>query len=147
MSTILVTNWYTHAQELSRIRQEVFIEEQHVPPTEEWDGRDESAIHFLVLDHTTAIGCARLLVEVHLGQTCFHVGRVAVVKSSRQQGIGRRLMAHVLEYCRAHAPYPIFLHAQTERRRFYEHLGFTAQGEVFMDAGIPHISMRWQPEV
>lgn len=147
MNSFLVVNWHTHAQDLSRIRREVFIEEQHVPVSDEWDGLDESAIHFLALHNNQTIGCARLLIESHAGQTCFHIGRVAVIKSHRQQGVGRRLMQYVLDYCRARAPYPIFLNAQTERRRFYEHLGFRAQGNEFIDAGIPHINMYWQQEV
>lgn len=147
MNSILIVDWRTHAQELSRIRREVFIEEQRVPQSEEWDGLDESAIHFLAVRDKNAVGCARLLIENHASQTRFHIGRVAVVKSSRQQGIGRLLMQCVLDYCHAHAPYPIFLNAQTERRRFYEYLGFIAKGNEFIDAGIPHISMHWQPEV
>lgn len=141
--TIITTNWQTHQQALREIRALVFIQEQQVPIADEWDDKDETATHFLVTtDAGIAIACARLLVEAHANQTLYHIGRVAVLAKYRQQAIGRELMAAVITYCKqAHPDYKIYLHAQTTRQRFYEHLGFTACGEVFMDASIPHIEM------
>ena len=140
---IIPTNWQTHQQSLREIRELVFIQEQQVPIADEWDDKDETATHFLVTtDAGIAIACARLLVEAHANQTLYHIGRVAVLAKYRQQAIGRELMAAVITYCKqAHPDYKIYLHAQTTSQRFYEHLGFTACGEVFMDAGIPHIEM------
>jgi predicted GNAT family N-acyltransferase len=36
----------------------------------------------------------------------------------------------------------VFLHAQVNVIAFYEKHGFSAEGEIFMDAGIPHKTMR-----
>lgn len=145
MPNIIITDWKTHANELSHIRREVFLKEQQVPVEDEWDGKDETAIHFLVQNASNAIGSARLLIDELNQQQHFHIGRVAVLKPFRAQGIGQQLMEFILTYCAKAAPYQIYLHAQTERRTFYERLGFVAQGDVFMDAGIPHISMFLQP--
>jgi predicted GNAT family N-acyltransferase len=141
--TIIPTTWQTHQQPLREIRERVFIQEQQVPIADEWDDKDESATHFLVTTATgKAIACARLLVETHANQHLYHIGRVAVLAEYRQQAIGRELMAAVIAYCKQeHPDYKIYLHAQTSRQRFYEHLSFAACGEVFMDAGIPHIEM------
>lgn len=141
--TIIPTNWQTHQQLLREIRELVFIQEQQVPIADEWDDKDETATHFLVTAAAgKAIACARLLVETHANQTLYHIGRVAVLTEYRQQAIGRELMTAVIAYCKQAQPdYKIYLHAQTTRQRFYEHLGFAACGEVFMDAGIPHIEM------
>lgn len=119
------------------------MHEQHVCATEEWDGLDEHAIHFIVLSTIgTIIGCARLLHETSGETHCYHIGRVAILKPFRNQGIGHQLMQFVIDYCKKNAPYNhIYLHAQTERRRFYERLGFIAEGDEFIDAGISHISM------
>lgn len=145
MHTIITTNWQTHSHPLSDVRTQVFIEEQRVPISDEWDGMDEAAIHFLVQHENQVIGCARLLVDELNHQKHFHIGRVAVLKPFRTQGVGQQLMEFILAYCVKTAPYPIYLHAQIERQAFYERLGFVAQGKEFIDAGIPHIAMHWHP--
>lgn len=119
------------------------MQEQHVSATDEWDELDEQAIHFLVSSSTGApIGCARLLYETPGENHLYHIGRVAILKPFRNQGIGHQLMETVIAYCKKTAPAnSIYLHAQTERRDFYKVLGFVAEGDEFMDAGIPHISM------
>lgn len=140
---IILTNWLTHSANLIHIRTEVFMQEQHVSAADEWDGLDEHAIHFLVLSaQGEAIGCARLLCEATGENTFYHICRVAIIRPFRNQGIGNQLMQFVIAYCRNTAPdNTIYLHAQTHRRHFYETLGFTAEGDEFTDAGIPHVSM------
>lgn len=141
--TITQTNWQTHREYLRHIRDVVFIQEQQVPFADEWDDKDETAIHFLVSNtESNAIGCARLLIE----ENVLHIGRVAILHEYREQGIGRHLMQFVMAWCARYHPHlKIYLHAQTTRIAFYEHLGFVPQGDVFMDAGIPHIEM-WHKE-
>jgi predicted GNAT family N-acyltransferase len=142
--TIIITDWRTHKTELSNIRTRVFIEEQAVPEADEWDEYDSDAIHFLVQEsNVNAIGCARLLTESNpQGGYLYHIGRVAVLREFRAQGIGHQLMLFIINYCLSTEPdRKIYLHAQTTRRSFYEQLGFCARGSEFMDAGIPHISM------
>jgi predicted GNAT family N-acyltransferase len=140
---VILTNWQTHQTDLIKIRTAVFMQEQHVSAADEWDGLDEQAVHFLVLSASNeAIGCARLLQEITGENNLYHIGRVAILKSFRNQGIGYQLMQCVIAYCKKTAPgNNIYLHAQTERRHFYEALGFIAEGSEFMDAGIPHICM------
>lgn len=144
--TIIITDWQHHQTELSHIRKRVFIEEQAVPEQDEWDDLDAAAIYFLVQSKQgKAVGCARLLTEPlpQSGYT-YHIGRVALLKTFRNQGIGHQLMTFIVEYCRRLAPQqPIYLLAQTPRRTFYQRLGFNAQGDEFMDAGIPHIRMQF----
>ncbi len=134
-----LTDWETHSETLTHIRVEVFVQEQHVPVADEWDGKDADAIHFLVqTDEGSAIACARLLVEGKL----LHIGRVAVLQPWRKQGVGHQLMEFLLAKCTTLYPgYRIYLHAQTSRVAFYERLGFSVSGDEFMDAGIPHIEM------
>jgi len=140
---VILTNWQSRQADLTKIRTAVFMQEQQVSAADEWDGLDEQAIHFLALSATgEAIGCARLLPETSGEQNLYHIGRVAILKSYRNQGIGHQLMQFVIAHCKKTAPgNTIYLHAQTERRHFYEILGFIAEGAEFMDAGIPHISM------
>ena len=137
--TIISTDWQRDKASLSDIREQVFIQEQQVPVADEWDNHDETATHFLVRNQKgKAIACARLLLE----KNSFHIGRVAVLKEYRQQHIGRKLMHYMLNWCKnTHPEFSIYLHAQTHRINFYQHMGFVSRGDIFMDAGIPHIEM------
>jgi predicted GNAT family N-acyltransferase len=135
--------WQKSQPELSMIRTVVFIQEQGVSAEEEMDNMDESAEHFLV--HSTsgeAIACARVLIEMEAEKNMFHIGRVAVLKHYRNIGIGHQLMQTIVHWCLQHGTsHGIYLNAQTERIGFYQRLNFVTQGDIFMDAGIPHIKM------
>ena len=135
--SIGLVTWQDAADELSAIRRRVFIDEQKVPPELEWDGLDASAMHAKATSLTgEAIGTARLLPG---GQ----IGRMAVLRRWRGIGIGTAmlqcLIAHAAEKER------LFLNAQTSAESFYRRNGFETEGEIFMEAGIPHIRMRYRP--
>ena len=132
--TVLTCHWQEQQQTLSEIRRIVFIEEQSVPEELEWDGEDEQAWHFLACADDNPVGAARLLPS---GQ----IGRMCVFKPWRRQGIGRRLLHQAEITAGEHGISPVFLHAQTYIRHFYEHQGYSPRGNIFMDAGIPHIEM------
>ena len=140
--SIISTDWKSHHNALRKIRDQVFIREQNVPIEDEWDDQDETATHFLVVNAAgDGIGCARVLIE----ENRFHIGRVAILSEYRKLEIGRQLMQYVLSWCRQQNPeFDVYLHAQTTRISFYEHLGFIAHGDVFMDAGIEHVEMWYQ---
>lgn len=121
------------------IRREVFILEQNVSEDEEWDGRDDEALHLLARDaQNRAIGTARILIEGKTGK----IGRVAVRKSARGTGIGAALIRAALEELRTLPGITrAELGAQTHAIGFYEKLGFVAYGPEYDDAGIPHRDM------
>ncbi len=137
MSTAIrieVGDWKTLGEAASEIRRRVFIEEQRVPRDEEWDGRDPGCVHFLAWHDGVAVGTARLLPDGH-------IGRVAVLEAARGLGIGVALMEAAIEAARRRGVAEVELAAQTHALAFYERLGFRAEGEVFLDAGIPHRNM------
>ncbi|MDN3522488.1 GNAT family N-acetyltransferase [Halomonas ramblicola] len=127
-------DWEALGEAAGEIRRVVFIEEQRVPIEEEWDGRDPECRHFLALLDGTPVGTARLLPDAH-------IGRVAVLREARGQGIGEALMAAAIATARRHGHAGIELAAQTHALPFYERLGFEAFGPEFLDAGIPHRNM------
>ncbi|MCE9663620.1 GNAT family N-acetyltransferase [Halomonas sp. M5N1S17] len=132
---ILDGDWDQLGEVASEIRRVVFIEEQQVPLEEEWDGRDGDCRHFVALRHDIPLGTARLLPDGH-------IGRVAVLSEARGLGIGAALMEAAIEAARQLGHDQVELAAQTHALDFYERLGFTAYGDEFMDAGIPHRNMR-----
>jgi len=133
--TLVTTDWQHQRNALSAIRRTVFIEEQQVPESLEWDDEDDEAIHVLAFSlEGEAIGCARLLHDGRLG-------RMAVLPDWRGYGVGSALLAHALELFRAQYFEQVTLSAQTHALGFYERAGFEVCSEVYDDAGIPHRDM------
>lgn len=132
---IIETDWQRDKTALANLRTTVFINEQHVPPSLEWDEHDDSASHFLALnDQHQPVGCIRLLPS---GQ----ISRLCVLSEYRNSGIGRALLAEAEKHAKARQMEEIFLHAQTQATSFYEAAGFSVSGGIFMDANIPHRQM------
>ncbi len=131
--TVEQVAWQTYSEILRDIRQEVFIHEQAVPRQIEWDGNDENARHFLASWGDLRLGTARLLAD---GQ----IGRMAVRAPWRGCGIGRLLLQAAVTASLELGVRP-FLNAQTRAVGFYEQAGFVSCGEIFMEAGIPHVRM------
>ncbi len=125
------------------IRRKVFIEEQDVSEEEEMDGRDDTADHYIVTVSGTPAATARVRYpEAGKGK----VERVAVLKEFRELGLGRIIMEKIIQDISARqGTREILLAAQTQVTGFYEKLGFTAYGEEFLDANIPHYWMTRSP--
>lgn len=133
--TVRLTTWNADAARLAAVRRAVFVEEQRVPESLEWDGRDEACVHAIAEDSRGhAIGTARLLPEGS-------IGRMAVLPAWRGKGVGGALLAAMLAAARARGDRKVTLHAQTHACRFYAAHGFAREGAEFLEAGIPHVAM------
>ena len=133
--TIHVVDWKHHCESLSLVRRQVFIEEQGVPKEMEWDEDDLTAVHFLASDHEGhPVATARLQ---HDGK----VGRMAVLKPHRRQGIGSAMMNRVIAEA-ADRQVTLYLHAQQSAESFYLRFGFQLVGNPFDEAGIAHVRMQ-----
>lgn len=131
---LLLLNW-PQAKPLSApIRQTVFIEEQHVPASEEWDDEDHTALHIIAIRDGQALATARL---TKAGK----IGRMAVLKQHRQQGIASMMLLRLIETAKQQGHQHLKLWSQTYAQGIYQKQGFTPHGEEFLDAGIPHIEM------
>ena len=75
-----------------RIRQEVFVDEQHVDPALEYDEHENEAMHYLLFHEGEAVATARWR-ETDKG---IKLERFATLLSIRNQGIGSILLDHVL---------------------------------------------------
>ena len=120
------------------IRKAVFIEEQQVPAEEEIDQFEDSATHFIAYDdHGQPLATARYR-EV---KGIVKVERVAVAKNARGLGLGKKLITFLENEAIQQGYLEFKLGAQTHAVPFYESLGYTTYGEIFMDANIPHLNM------
>ena len=141
---ILITPWLDAKKSATPIRFEVFVNEQNVPESMEIDEDDENAWHALVIAQGLPIGTARLVIEntssnrLQIGR----IGRMAVLKSFRGQGAGKRLMEALIQFGSEMSIRQYYLHAQLTAQDFYKGFGFVSEGEIFEEAGILHQSMR-----
>lgn len=138
MSTIgyRTATWERDSNFLKAVRQTVFVEEQGVPPELDFDEFDIRAIHILAVDDALPVGTARILAS---GQ----IGRMAVLKEYRRQGIGQHLLQLALQETSRLEVDP-YVHAQITAIEFYERNGFKVSGPKFEDAGIMHHLMVFQ---
>mgnify|MGYP002714792909 FL=1 len=128
-------HWNKLEQEAKFIRKQVFIIEQNIPEEEEWDDQDMISDHFVVYDQNQPIATARLLQNNS-------VGRVAVLKAYRGQGIGRMIMLEIIRQAHQQDRKFLQLSSQVHAISFYEKLGFSIQGDAYDECGIPHIKMQ-----
>jgi ribosomal protein S18 acetylase RimI-like enzyme len=59
-----------------------------------------------------------------------YILNVYVVPECRRRGLARRLMAEMLDYCRAQNIHTVALHASADGRPLYESLGFKPTNEM-----------------
>jgi len=123
--------------EVRAIRKAVFCEEQQISESVEIDGLDVSAIHILASFNDTPAATGRLLVM----NDEFSIGRVAVLPEFRGKRLGDLVVRLLIRTAYDMGGRQQWIHAQLPVRGFYEKLGFTPVGDIYEEAGIPHITM------
>ncbi len=131
----VLTTWDADRPALQEIRRAVFVNEQQFPESEEFDDDDPVCVHALVTLNREPVGTGRL-------NPAGKIGRIAVVAGMRGRGIGATITRRLLEAAHRRGVREPYLHAQLQAVPFYEKLGFTIEGEVFDEAGIPHVRMK-----
>ncbi|MGW6744890.1 GNAT family N-acetyltransferase [Streptomyces sp. NPDC055025] len=131
------------------VRKEVFVVEQRVAEDIEYDGRDDQALQVLAIrDDGVPLGTGRLLYGPGAADrtggdpAVGSLGRLAVSSAARGRGIGAALVRAIEDAARERGLTVVDLHAQSHALGFYERLGYEAYGPEFLDANIPHRSMR-----
>ena len=125
---------------VERLRLETFVTEQEIT-LPELDDQDLKVIHVFQLNEnkTDALATCRIFQDK---QGKWILGRVAVSKQARGQGLGKKMLKAVHKYLKEEkGANSISCHAQQYVQKFYESLGYETQGEVFQEANIDHIMM------
>ena len=117
------------------LRHEVFVIGQDVPADLERDDLDAVSDHVVALVDGDVVGTGRLLPDGT-------IGRMAVAERNRGEGIGAAVLARLEERARERGLPAVELHAQLHATGFYDRAGYVAFGEVYLEAGIEHLSMR-----
>jgi predicted GNAT family N-acyltransferase len=131
----VLTTWSTDRPVLQKLRREVFIDEQLVPESDEWDDDDTVSVHALATLNREPVGTGRL-------NPGGKIGRIAVKAGLRGRGIGTLILRQLLHEAYHRGIREPYLHAQVQAVPFYEKLGFRIEGDVFDEAGISHVRMK-----
>lgn len=131
---IVTGSWDLLCHDAMTVRRAVFIVEQRIAESDEWDPWDAQCVHCVVHHGTQAVATGRLLPDGH-------IGRMAVLASSRHSGVGGRVLSTLVAVARARGDTLLRLHAQAYAQAFYEKFGFTARGAHFLEVGIDHVEM------
>ena len=131
--------WRDLGAAASRVRTEVFVEEQRIPVEIEWDRDDDTAVHALARNRLgLAVATGRLLQHAPgVGR----IGRMAVNRVLRGSNLGRDVLRALMQAASDRGDREVRLHAQRTAEGFYARLGFMRRGEPFEEAGIVHIEM------
>jgi GNAT superfamily N-acetyltransferase len=99
-----------------------------------FDGEEE-ALHLVALVDEIVVGC--VVFDAATGR----LRAMAVDPSVQRRGIGSQLVGRLEEEIKRRGIRLLKLHARAEVVGFYEKLGYVAEGEPFLEVGIPHRAM------
>ncbi|EAC2350845.1 GNAT family N-acetyltransferase [Listeria monocytogenes] len=124
-----------------KIRNDVFVVEQRVDPTLEWDEFDEIDSVVMFVDYAedgTPLATGRSREKDGYGK----VERICTQKVARGTGSGRRIMEAIESEAKSRGLTTLKLGAQVTAIPFYEKLGYETCSGLFLDAGIEHKDMK-----
>lgn len=139
-STFTVKDWQTLSKEelyaILKLRQEVFVVEQHCPYLD-CDDHDQICLHLWASDNEGITAYTRISPPNTI-YTETSIGRVITAMRARRKGLGRAAMDHSMKIALERFGGPIRIMAQSYLLPFYESYGFVKFGEEFLEDGLPH---------
>jgi predicted GNAT family N-acyltransferase len=135
---MILANTDNELQDAMFVRKEVFVGEQNVPLEEEIDEFENTSDHFVLYEDNKPVGAGRFREKDGQGK----VERICVLSSARGKGAGKLIMNFIEDHARSKGIPALILNAQTHAIPFYENLGYAVTSDEFLDAGIPHKSMK-----
>ncbi|MBR6969070.1 MAG: GNAT family N-acetyltransferase [Ruminococcus sp.] len=136
--TVILSEKLSELPEAAAVRAEVFMDEQGF--SAEFDDTDDISVHALLLKNGTSAAVGRAY-EDESEHSLIHIGRIAVRAAYRGQGLGSVIVSALEQYAAEKGYTKAVLSAQVRVKGFYESLGYSAEGEEYMDEFCPHIAM------
>jgi YbgC/YbaW family acyl-CoA thioester hydrolase len=143
MTRTEVGEWQRLGSDAGRVRKEVFVQEQGIAESDEWDAQDATAVHAVVYNRLNMpLATGRLLIAgPEHGQRMAKIGRMAAKRVLRGAHLGRIVLDALVLRAQQRGDQGVVLHAQRSAAGFYAKAGFTEHGEGFEEVGIPHVEM------
>ena len=128
-----------------KLRTDVFFVEQRIDE-EELDDRDQEpdTRHLWIADEGGIAAYLRVIVDAEPSHRDARrlFGRVVVRADRRGEGLAQALIEKVIA---DHGDEPLLLHSQEYIAPLYARFGFEAFGDVYVEAGLPHLMMYRAP--
>lgn len=124
--------------EIRDLRVRTFVIGRGVPKEIEIDGKDPELLHFCIYEDGKLLAYLR---AEDIGDM-LHIGRVCVEEKIRKKGLGRKLLEFIENYAKDNGFLAVELSAVDTAVGFYEKCGFTAEGDYYLETGVPHIYMK-----
>lgn len=129
-----------HLYEVLKLRQKIFIIEQECIYND-IDGLDDTSKHLLLLEKDEAlIGYLRIVPAGSKFKEC-SLGRIAINRSHRGQGLGKKLVKKGIEKVEKTGEQNIRIEAQAHLENFYKDIGFKTVSDIYDVDEIPHLQM------
>lgn len=132
--------------EILHLRAEIFVVEQNCVYND-LDGLDKSAVHQFIKKDGEIVAYSRLL-KPGTRFSEYSIGRVVVKQSERGIGLGIEMInaakTFIINEWKATK---IKISAQKYLRKFYEDLDFEVVTDEYLEDGIPHFGMIFQPKI
>ena len=126
-----------------QLRIAVFIIEQKCF-YQELDGKDKASLHVLGRKQEGDLLAYARILPPGAAFTEPAIGRILVAAYARGCGLGAELIRKSIDYCINIFDLPaLCISAQLQLRKYYENLGFIAEGNPYDEDGIDHIKMRY----
>ncbi|TRX55949.1 GNAT family N-acetyltransferase [Fulvivirga sp. M361] len=122
------------------IREQVFIREQNIDRSDEYDEFEETSYHFLALVEGVPAGTCRWRKTAEGAK----LERFATLSNFRKIGVGSQLLQKAISHISAQVSddrMKMYLNAQVTAMPLYAKLGFTAEGQRFLECEIEHQKM------
>jgi len=123
--------------EAFKIRETVFVEEQHLFEGSDQDAYDNESIHLVAKQGAHVIGTVRVFPAGD-GNGHWIGGRLAVKKGLRSSGAGELLVRHAVMCVKQQGCTHFTAHIQAENIPFFEQLGWRGIGPAKTYFGRPH---------
>lgn len=130
--------------ELLQLRTEVFAVEQNCA-FQDMDGADAQAAHLMGRRDGQLLAYARCFpAGIKFAEAS--IGRVVVCRQARGTGLGHELIERAMSaVCNLWGRQAIRIGAQAHLEQYYRGHGFVDANRRYIEDGIPHLDMIWQP--
>lgn len=116
------------------IRKKIFLEEQKIFEESDVDEYDSKAIHIVAVQEREIVGTVRVY---HEGNGTWWGGRLAVLQTHRNRGVGKDLVQKAVELVKENKAERFYACIQDRNVPFFKLLGWRPMGEI-QRYGISH---------
>lgn len=122
------------------VRMKVFVLERDIAIQDEFDSEDhDEAVYVVLYDNDKPVATGRF---IQMDEGTVRPGRIAVLNDYRGKGLGERVVKELEAYARTRGCKTSEIHGEMSAAPFYEKLGYTREGETYLEDGVPCITLK-----